>query len=221
MSDKLIRLDDVAKAITALAQEFIDGGSPTAANVLNLASDRINALPAVQPTPKVEALVVGVAKGCAFPNCTCVVTPPHYCTGSSLTIPAVQVGVKPEWLTNCAVCGRVVDTREASEGGDDHGCEYDNGWACSSECAETLSPDPDWMTVQPSPEVAALMEALVEQNDLLRSAFQIAKREGVNGEVASTNWDAYYNRVAVTLKRHHQTTNDARAALARLKRGAA
>ena len=57
----------------------------------------------------------------------------------------------------------------------------------------------------------ALVEALVEQNELLRSAMQIAKREGVDGNVASTNWDAYYNRVAVSLKRHHDTVNQARA----------
>jgi hypothetical protein len=61
---------------------------------------------------------------------------------------------------------------------------------------------------------AGLVEALVEQNELLRSAMQIAKREGVDGNVASTNWDAYYNRVAVSLKRHHDTVNQARAALA-------
>lgn len=60
----------------------------------------------------------------------------------------------------------------------------------------------------------ALVEALVEQNELLRSAMQIAKREGVDGNVASTNWDAYYNRVAVSLKRHHDTVNQARATLA-------
>jgi hypothetical protein len=63
-------------------------------------------------------------------------------------------------------------------------------------------------------EIARLREALVDQNDLLRSAMQIAKREGVEGELASTNWDAFYNRVAVSLKRHHQTVNEARAALA-------
>tara|TARA_R110000868_G_C10370625_1_gene718327 strand:- start:145 stop:366 length:222 start_codon:yes stop_codon:yes gene_type:complete len=61
--------------------------------------------------------------------------------------------------------------------------------------------------------VERLEGALVEHNDLLRSALSIAKREGVDGEIASTNWDAYYNRVAVVLKRHHQTANDARAAL--------
>ncbi len=61
-------------------------------------------------------------------------------------------------------------------------------------------------------KVARLEVALVEHNDLLRSALAIAKREGVDGEIASTNWDAYYNSVAVVLKRHHQTANEARAA---------
>jgi hypothetical protein len=42
---------------------------------------------------------------------------------------------------------------------------------------------------------------------------QIAKREGVEGEIGSTNWDAYYNRVAVVLKRHHEIANRARATL--------
>ena len=59
----------------------------------------------------------------------------------------------------------------------------------------------------------ALRAALVDHNDLLRSASQIAKREGIDGEIASTNWDAYYNRVAVVLKRHHEISNTARAAL--------
>ena len=58
-----------------------------------------------------------------------------------------------------------------------------------------------------------LREALLDHNDLLRSAISIAEREGVRGEIASTNWDAYYNRAAVVLKRHHQITTDARAAL--------
>ena len=47
--------------------------------------------------------------------------------------------------TNCAVCGRVVDTREKDEGVDGHGCQYGDKWACSTECAETLHPDPQWM----------------------------------------------------------------------------
>jgi hypothetical protein len=62
-------------------------------------------------------------------------------------------------------------------------------------------------------KVARLEGALVDHNDLLRSAFAITKREGVECEIASTNWDAYYNRAAVVLKRHHETANEARAAL--------
>ena len=58
-----------------------------------------------------------------------------------------------------------------------------------------------------------LEAALVEHNDLLRSALAIAKREGIEGQIASTNWDAYYSRVAAVLEHHHQTANDARAAL--------
>ena len=59
----------------------------------------------------------------------------------------------------------------------------------------------------------ATRKALADHNDLLRSTFAIAEREGVKGMVASTNWDAFYNRVAVVLKRHHQISNHARAKL--------
>jgi hypothetical protein len=62
-------------------------------------------------------------------------------------------------------------------------------------------------------ENARLRESLIDHNDLLRSARAIANREGVEGQIASTNWDAFYDRVAVCLKKHHQITNDARAAL--------
>lgn len=62
-------------------------------------------------------------------------------------------------------------------------------------------------------ELDALRVALVDHNDLLRSASQIARREGIDGEIASTNWDAYYNRVAMVLKRHHEIANTARQAL--------
>lgn len=65
----------------------------------------------------------------------------------------------------------------------------------------------------------AAVEALVEHNDLLRSTFQIAEREGVKGMIASTNWDAFYNRVAVVLKRYHETANKARATLSKIKEG--
>lgn len=62
-------------------------------------------------------------------------------------------------------------------------------------------------------EIERLREALVAQNDLLRSARHIAEREGIKGQIASTNWDAYYNRVVGSLRKHHGTVNEARAAL--------
>ena len=57
--------------------------------------------------------------------------------------------------------------------------------------------------------IARLTAALVEHNDLLRSALEISKRGIIEGG-ASTNWDAFHDRVAVALKRHHATTNEAR-----------
>ena len=51
------------------------------------------------------------------------------------------------------------------------------------------------------PEVKELVWAFKVQNELMRSALEIAKREGINGEIGTTNWDAYYNKVAVSLKR--------------------
>lgn len=48
-------------------------------------------------------------------------------------------------IAQCKICGRPVDTRERNEGGDGHGCEYEQGWACSSACAEILNPDPEWL----------------------------------------------------------------------------
>lgn len=46
------------------------------------------------------------------------------------------------WLANCCNCGRVVDTREKSEGGDAYGAEASGGrWLCSMECWEVVFRD--------------------------------------------------------------------------------
>jgi hypothetical protein len=38
-------------------------------------------------------------------------------------------------LANCRQCGRIVDTREVYQDGDDFGCEMNDGsWVCSGEC---------------------------------------------------------------------------------------
>jgi hypothetical protein len=41
---------------------------------------------------------------------------------------------------NCCICGRVIDTREKSEGGDDFGAETAPGkWTCSMECDDKVT----------------------------------------------------------------------------------
>ncbi len=69
-------------------------------------------------------------------------------------LPAAQ----PAHFTNCAICRRVVDTREESEGGDPHGCQYGDQWVCSGECGDKLSPPPDWLedAAQPAPDMKPL-----------------------------------------------------------------
>lgn len=57
--------------------------------------------------------------------------------------------------------------------------------------------------------------ALTDHNDLLRSAMQICERAIMHEEFrVLANWDAFYDRVSVTLKKHHAVTNEARAAAA-------
>lgn len=140
-------------------------------------------------------------------------------------LPVAQVGVKPDRETFDAMCAMRDSINEyipmpSLESDLLKGPENSVFCATVAEAVIQEVKRLRALVVQPSPDVAALVAALVEHNDLLRSAFQIARREGVNGEVASTNWDAYYNGVAVSLKRHHETTNKARAALARVKGGA-
>lgn len=49
-----------------------------------------------------------------------------------------RAAVSANALTNCIVCGRIIDTREESEGGDPYGYEYAAGWVCSRKCAGRL-----------------------------------------------------------------------------------
>jgi hypothetical protein len=51
----------------------------------------------------------------------------------------------------------------------------------------------------------AMEDALVAHNDALRSAQQIASREG-----AETNWKSFRGVCAYTLAEHHETVNKAR-----------
>lgn len=57
--------------------------------------------------------------------------------------------------------------------------------------------------------VKALQQALVNHNDVLRSAYQIAARQG-----NSTDWDGFTKRAGSVLHSHHDEVNAARAAIA-------
>ena len=52
------------EAVATLSQEFLDGGSPTAVKVLNLAMDRIRAIPAADA--RAEALKEAAAVAAKF-----------------------------------------------------------------------------------------------------------------------------------------------------------
>lgn len=55
---------------------------------------------------------------------------------------------------------------------------------------------------------ARMREALVQHNDRLRSAQQIASREG-----ADTNWKSFRGAVTYTLAEYHELVNECRQAL--------
>lgn len=55
-------------------------------------------------------------------------------------------------------------------------------------------------------ETEPMRAAVVEQNDLLRSAYQVAERRGSN-----TDWISLFNQISNCLSAHHHVTNAARA----------
>ena len=57
-------------------------------------------------------------------------------------------------------------------------------------------------------EVERLREALVQHNDRLRSAAQVAARDGQD-----TNWKTFRGQITYTLAEYHDLVNEARAAL--------
>lgn len=66
--------------------------------------------------------------------------------------------VQPVATANCCKCGRIVDTRERSEGGDPFGAELNDGqWVCSIECWEAVV-DTDATPPAPQPALALIEE---------------------------------------------------------------
>ncbi|AHJ10768.1 hypothetical protein P106B_85 [Rhizobium phage vB_RglS_P106B] len=66
----------------------------------------------------------------------------HVTSMDSQPVAIAGRAIKPVYIdpiptANCQQCGRIIDTREASEGGDDFGCETSpNIWYCSVACEE-------------------------------------------------------------------------------------
>lgn len=53
--------------------------------------------------------------------------------------PSTSAAEPVAWIANCCRCGRIVDTREEKEGGDEFGCEMSDGrWTCSPECWDAV-----------------------------------------------------------------------------------
>lgn len=59
---------------------------------------------------------------------------------------AALAASRADYTTNCRYCGRIIDKREAEDGGDSYGCQHSDGlWTCSSECSDAAYPPPNWL----------------------------------------------------------------------------
>ena len=84
-------------------------------------------------------------------------------------------------------------------------------WRCE-ECFNTHSeflPHPEQLLheiklegshiIQLNEEIKRLMDEVKESNQIIRSAYSIAKRDG-----KETNWEAFRNQVSIALERQHK-----------------
>jgi hypothetical protein len=72
--------------------------------------------------------------------------------------------------------------------------------------------DADAMKQKIAERFEAVEAALVDHNDLLRSAFQAAQRDAIHDVAGTTNYRTLADRASEVLAKHHATTNAARAA---------
>lgn len=79
---------------------------------------------------------------------------------AALTSPAATSA--PTYVVNCCNCGRIIDTREESEGGDQWGHQLsDNRWVCSPECLDAVT-DPDATSAATRGEPVAITSEMAE-----------------------------------------------------------
>ena len=62
-------------------------------------------------------------------------------------------------------------------------------------------------------KLAAAEKALIDHNDILRSAFQAAQRDAIYEAIGTTNYSTLADRIHEVLTKLHAVTNDARAVL--------
>lgn len=115
----------------------------------------------------------------------------------------------PTYVVNCCNCGRVIDTREESEGGDQWGHELsDDRWVCSPECLDAVT-DPDAAPAATSAETqggGGVREAIrklieggklsrwldedehVETFELIRAALAPSASAATRGEPVAWRW---------------------------------
>lgn len=78
----------------------------------------------------------------------------------------MDIKFKPLETANCCHCGRIIDTREKSEGGDDFGAQLtDKRWTCSLACWDAV--------VDPS--------TLVEHDETAERETAVARLASENG----------------------------------------
>jgi hypothetical protein len=119
------------------------------------------------------------------------------------------------------VCGfRVAAYRETHpEHGDKYGHRYSEHWSTPSRNpavkVERLFTEEQLRAALRSSQEKeqALREALVDHNDLLRSAFTAAQRDAAHDVRGTTNYRTLADRAHEVLTKHHDATNAARAAL--------
>lgn len=103
------------------------------------------------------------------------------------------------WQTFVARVGEVIVGNQMRKGGLDE-LESVQAFARHREAAEA----------EARKREAVLQQALVNHNDVLRSAYQIAARKG-----EQTEWEGFTLRAGSVLHFHHDEVNDARAAIAK------
>jgi len=107
---------------------------------------------------------------------------------AALTAALASAGEPVAWVAKCCHCGRIVDTREQTEGGDAFGAELNDGrWTCSIECWDTIVGSAN--VTHPAPQDSEpLVKALKSAEKALRPFYDAVFND--NGDITVTgNYD--------------------------------